>query len=56
LRLSVRDDGSGGADPTKGSGLVGISDRVQALGGRLTVDSPSGGGTTLQVSLPVTSS
>jgi signal transduction histidine kinase len=55
LRLSVRDDGSGGADPAKGSGLVGISDRVQALGGSLTVDSPSGGGTTLQVSLPLTS-
>jgi signal transduction histidine kinase len=54
LRLAVRDDGPGGADPAKGSGLIGLNDRVQALGGTLTVDSPAGQGTTLQASLPVT--
>lgn len=54
LRLAVRDDGAGGADPANGSGLIGLNDRVQALGGTLTVDSPAGQGTTLQASLPVT--
>jgi signal transduction histidine kinase len=52
LHLSVRDDGVGGADPARGSGLVGLSDRVQALGGTITVHSPSGEGTRLQVDLP----
>ncbi|GAA2834223.1 CHASE3 domain-containing protein [Kribbella solani] len=56
LVLSVRDDGIGGADPAKGSGLVGLDDRVAALGGTLVVESPSGEGTTLSVSLPITSS
>jgi signal transduction histidine kinase len=53
LRLSVADDGVGGADPARGSGLVGLSDRVQALGGTLTVHSPAGAGTRLLVDLPV---
>lgn len=53
LHLSVRDDGIGGADPSRGSGLVGLSDRVQALGGTITVHSPVGEGTTLQVDLPI---
>jgi signal transduction histidine kinase len=53
LRLSVGDDGAGGADPARGSGLVGLSDRVQALGGTLTVHSPAGAGTRLLVDLPV---
>ena len=44
LALEVRDDGVGGADPN-GHGLVGIADRVEALGGRLRIDSPRGGGT-----------
>jgi signal transduction histidine kinase len=52
LHVSVRDDGVGGADPARGSGLVGLSDRVQALGGTITVHSPSGEGTRLQVDLP----
>jgi signal transduction histidine kinase len=52
LRLSVRDDGVGGADPARGSGLVGLTDRVEALGGRLTLHSPPGGGTTLDIDLP----
>jgi hypothetical protein len=52
LWLSVRDDGRGGADVT-GSGLVGLRDRAEALGGRLWLRSPPGEGTTLQVQLPV---
>jgi signal transduction histidine kinase len=45
LRLSIRDDGDGGADPTRGSGLAGLTDRVEAVGGALTVRSPRGDGT-----------
>jgi GAF domain-containing protein len=54
LRVEIRDDGCGGADPARGSGLVGLSDRVEALGGRLTVTSPSGAGTNVEVALPLT--
>src|SRR5580704_10781578 len=54
LRLRVRDDGVGGADPVRGSGLVGLKDRVEALGGTLAVQSPAGAGTTLRVELPLT--
>jgi signal transduction histidine kinase len=53
LRVSVRDDGGGGADATRGSGLVGLRDRVEALGGVLTVRSPLGAGTTVAVELPL---
>jgi signal transduction histidine kinase len=53
LRLTVRDDGIGGADPANGSGLTGLTDRVEALGGTITVHSPPGVGTTLQVRLPL---
>jgi signal transduction histidine kinase len=53
LLLSIRDDGVGGADPARGSGLVGLSDRVQALGGTVSVHSPAGAGTRLLVDLPV---
>ena len=49
LRLLVRDDGAGGADPSRGSGLIGLSDRVEAVGGRFEVTSPPGDGTTLRV-------
>lgn len=52
LELSVDDDGDGGADPAGGSGLVGLADRVAALGGTVRIKSPAGGGTTLQVTLP----
>src|ERR671915_66988 len=52
LRLSVRDDGIGGADPGRGSGLVGLRDRVEALGGTLTIESGSDG-TALSAALPV---
>jgi signal transduction histidine kinase len=54
LRVCVRDDGRGGADVADGSGLVGLSDRVEALGGRLLVASPVGVGTRLNVTIPVT--
>jgi len=54
LRLSVRDDGVGGADPARGSGLVGLRDRVEALGGTVAVDSPRGDGTVIEVALPST--
>jgi signal transduction histidine kinase len=56
LRLTVRDDGIGGADPANGSGLTGLTDRVEALGGTITVHSPPGEGTTLQVWLPLSAS
>ena len=52
LHLEVRDDGVGGADP-QGHGLLGIGDRVAALGGRLLIDSPRGGGTTVAAELPL---
>lgn len=52
LRLSVRDDGVGGAEPQGGSGLVGLRDRVEALGGTIEVQSPRDGGTSLVVTLP----
>jgi signal transduction histidine kinase len=54
LHLLVRDDGVGGATVAHGSGLLGLSDRVQALGGTITVRSPAGEGTTLEIDLPVT--
>jgi signal transduction histidine kinase/PAS domain-containing protein len=53
LELSIRDDGSGGADPTRGSGLIGLTDRVDALGGTIDVASPVGQGTTLLITLPI---
>ena len=53
LRMLVRDDGVGGADPSRGSGLVGLSDRVEAVGGTIQISSPSGGGTTLLVTIPL---
>ena len=53
LGLSIRDDGCGGADPTRGSGLIGLADRVDALGGTIEVASPVGAGTTLLITLPI---
>ncbi|WP_021595031.1 sensor histidine kinase [Actinomadura welshii] len=52
LTISVRDDGKGGADPDRGSGLAGIRRRVAALDGTTRLDSPDGEGTTLEVELP----
>jgi signal transduction histidine kinase len=54
LRVTVRDDGGGGADVTRGTGLAGLKDRVEALGGRIFLDSPPGAGTTLRAELPLT--
>jgi signal transduction histidine kinase len=55
LVLSIRDDGVGGADTGNGSGLIGLIDRVEALGGNLRIASPSGGGTALHVAIPIRS-
>jgi signal transduction histidine kinase len=52
VTVVVADDGIGGADPHAGSGLLGLADRVEALGGRLDVDSPAGGGTRVSARLP----
>jgi len=53
VTLSIRDDGIGGADPAQGSGLVGLSDRIEALGGTLEVRSPAGHGTQVLIEVPV---
>jgi signal transduction histidine kinase len=53
LRLSISDDGVGGADPRRGSGLVGLRDRVEALGGTIDVASPVDAGTAIVVALPL---
>jgi signal transduction histidine kinase len=53
IRLWIRDDGKGGADPDHGSGLLRITDRVEALGGRLEITSPVGGGTSLLAEIPI---
>jgi signal transduction histidine kinase len=53
LRVCVRDDGRGGADSGQGSGLVGLRDRVEALGGGLSVHDSPGEGTTLEVRIPL---
>jgi signal transduction histidine kinase len=53
-RLSIRDDGVGGADPRRGSGLTGLKDRIEALGGRIQIESPSAGGTRIEVQIPIT--
>jgi PAS domain S-box-containing protein len=53
--VEVSDDGVGGADPTGGSGLRGLADRVEALGGTLEIVSPEGGGTRLRADVPLSS-
>ena len=52
LRLDVRDDGCGGADPERGTGLVGLADRVAAVGGTVALSSPPGGPTLVHVEIP----
>ncbi|HET7665566.1 MAG TPA: DUF4118 domain-containing protein [Mycobacterium sp.] len=52
LAMKIQDDGVGGADPANGSGLIGLVDRVEAVGGRLWVDSPVGVGTSLAATIP----
>jgi signal transduction histidine kinase len=56
LLLAVRDEGAGGANFARGTGLAGLRDRVEALGGRIFLDSPRGAGTSLRVELPLTAS
>jgi signal transduction histidine kinase len=51
--VEIADDGIGGADPGAGTGLRGLADRIEALGGRLEVESPAHGGTRLRAVLPV---
>ena len=55
LRIAISDDGAGGASFTGGTGLAGLKDRVEALGGRIFLDSPAGAGTSLRVELPLIS-
>jgi signal transduction histidine kinase len=52
LRVRVVDDGIGGADPARGTGLTGLRQRVASVDGQLTIESPVGGPTVLEVSLP----
>jgi signal transduction histidine kinase len=56
LWVRVHDDGIGGATPARGSGLLGLKDRIEALGGTFSVHSPAGHGTTVSCQLPLTSS
>jgi GAF domain-containing protein len=53
LLLSIRDDGVGGADSNRGSGLTGLRDRIEALEGRIQIESPSGSGTLIEVEIPI---
>jgi PAS domain S-box-containing protein len=53
LRAEIEDDGIGGAEASTGSGLVGLIDRVEALGGRFALDSPPGEGTRIAIELPL---
>ena len=50
--IQVRDDGPGGADPSRGSGLRGLRDRIEALGGHFTLESPPGSGTVVEAQIP----
>jgi len=54
LRATITDDGDGGATPRPGSGLVGLADRIDVLGGGFKLESPRGHGTTITVTLPPT--
>jgi signal transduction histidine kinase len=56
LDLRIRDDGVGGADPARGSGLTGLRDRVEALGGTIAIASPVGEGTSVHVAFPIADS
>jgi signal transduction histidine kinase len=53
VRLTIGDDGIGGARPERGSGLIGLRDRIEALGGRIEIASPDGGGTRLVAEIPL---
>ena len=51
--VSISDNGNGGANVTRGSGLRGLADRIDALGGHFELKSPSGGGTVVRATLPL---
>ena len=53
LQVEVGDDGVGGADGSRGTGIRGLEDRVAAIGGRLTIDSPAGQGTLVVAEIPI---
>jgi signal transduction histidine kinase len=53
LYLSIRDDGVGGANSAYGSGIIGLEDRVDALGGKIIINSPKGSGTAIDVTIPL---
>ena len=53
LLVSIRDDGVGGADASRGSGLIGLQDRVETLGGTIEIAGGSGHGTTILASIPI---
>jgi signal transduction histidine kinase len=53
IGLRVRDDGIGGADPSRGSGLIGLKDRVEALGGTITISGGPGEGTAIAATIPI---
>jgi signal transduction histidine kinase len=53
LRCEITDDGRGGADASRGSGITGLRDRAEAAGGTLTVTSPPGRGTVVSAALPL---
>jgi signal transduction histidine kinase len=53
IELEIHDDGVGGADPGRGSGMIGLTDRVEALGGKIGITSPPGHGTSILATLPV---
>jgi signal transduction histidine kinase len=53
VRVEIRDDGIGGADSARGTGLVGLADRLESLGGVLSVISPAGTGTTIVAEIPL---
>jgi signal transduction histidine kinase len=53
IRATISDDGIGGAHPGGGTGLTGLGDRAEALGGRFAIDSRPGAGTTISIELPI---
>ena len=53
LLISIRDDGLGGANAHRGSGLTGLTDRIEALGGTVQIESPLGSGTNIGVQIPI---
>ena len=53
VSIEIRDDGVGGVDPSRGTGVRGLADRIEALGGSLSVSSAPGAGTTIRALVPL---